>query len=107
VLAGVNHETTFRYCRVIVSAGDPTYRRRSPRALATVSAERAFARQALHAQWLQLVHPVTGVTPIREAAPPADVTRLVAAPHGATGTTRAPRILGVARSWYSRSSEMS
>ena len=59
--------------------GDPTYRGRRAAAATLPPAARAFARQALHAQRLGLVHPVTRVKLQWEAAPPADFSALVAA----------------------------
>jgi 23S rRNA pseudouridine1911/1915/1917 synthase len=40
---------------------------------------RAFARQALHAQRLGLVHPVTGKTMQWQSAVPGDIEALIAA----------------------------
>ncbi|HQR10575.1 MAG TPA: 23S rRNA pseudouridine(1911/1915/1917) synthase RluD [Casimicrobiaceae bacterium] len=59
--------------------GDPTYRGRRA-AEATLPPEaRAFARQALHAQRLGLVHPATRVAMQWESDPPRDFSALVAA----------------------------
>lgn len=57
--------------------GDPTYRHRRAQGADRVPAVRAFARQALHAQQLGLVHPVTGEALSWQAAPPADFAALV------------------------------
>jgi 23S rRNA pseudouridine1911/1915/1917 synthase len=59
--------------------GDPTYRGRRAAAATLPPAARAFARQALHAQRLGLLHPVTRAEMRWEAAPPADFAALVAA----------------------------
>ncbi len=59
--------------------GDPTYRGRRTQATALPEAARAFARQALHAQRLGLVHPVTRSAMEWEAPLPADFTRLLVA----------------------------
>jgi 23S rRNA pseudouridine1911/1915/1917 synthase len=59
--------------------GDPTYRGRRAAAATLPPAARAFSRQALHAQRLGLVHPVTRAEMRWEAAPPADFAALVAA----------------------------
>jgi 23S rRNA pseudouridine1911/1915/1917 synthase len=58
--------------------GDPTYRGRIAAASLPLAA-RAFARQALHAHRLGLLHPVTREQRLWEAAPPADFSELVAA----------------------------
>jgi 23S rRNA pseudouridine1911/1915/1917 synthase len=59
--------------------GDPTYRARHKRTVDTIESVRAFPRQALHAQRLGLVHPVTG-QPMRWESPvPADIESLIAA----------------------------
>jgi len=55
--------------------GDPTYRRQRSGALPGTA--RAFARQALHAQRLGLLHPSTGAPMHWEAAPPPDFGALV------------------------------
>ncbi len=59
--------------------GDPTYRGRRAVARGLPAAALAFARQALHAQRLGLVHPVTRAPMQWESAPPADFAALVAA----------------------------
>ena len=59
--------------------GDPTYRGRRAAAASLPPGARAFARQALHAQRLGLVHPVTRAERLWEAAPPPDFSALVAA----------------------------
>jgi 23S rRNA pseudouridine1911/1915/1917 synthase len=59
--------------------GDPTYRGRRAAAAALPPEARAFARQALHAQRLGLVHPVTRADLAFEAPPPADFSTLVTA----------------------------
>jgi 23S rRNA pseudouridine1911/1915/1917 synthase len=59
--------------------GDPTYRGRRRGGADAIAEVRAFARQALHAQRLGLVHPVTG-QPMRWQSPvPADIEALIAA----------------------------
>jgi 23S rRNA pseudouridine1911/1915/1917 synthase len=64
--------------------GDPTYRGRRAAAASLPPAARAFARQALHAQRLGLVHPTSRVEMRWEAAPPADFSALIAALRAAT-----------------------
>jgi 23S rRNA pseudouridine1911/1915/1917 synthase len=59
--------------------GDPTYRGQRVMKGALPQSARTFARQALHAQRLGLVHPVTRVPMQWEAAPPPDFAALVAA----------------------------
>ena len=59
--------------------GDPTYRGRRAAAASLPPEARAFARQALHAQRLGLMHPVTRAEMQWEAAPPPDFAALVAA----------------------------
>jgi len=59
--------------------GDPTYRGRRAAAANLPPAARTFARQALHAQRLGLVHPVTRAEMQWEVAPPSDFSALVAA----------------------------
>ena len=63
--------------------GDPVYggRRRIPRGASEplVVALDAFKRQALHATYLALEHPLTGKSLEWEAPPPADMTELLAA----------------------------
>jgi 23S rRNA pseudouridine1911/1915/1917 synthase len=59
--------------------GDPTYRGRRAGAATLPPLARAFARQALHAQKLGLLHPDTRAEMEWEAAPPADFAELVAA----------------------------
>ncbi len=59
--------------------GDPTYRGRRAAGRGLPPAALAFARQALHAQRLGLVHPVTQASMQWESAPPADFAALVAA----------------------------
>ena len=59
--------------------GDPTYRGRRAAAAALVPEARAFSRQALHAQRLGLMHPVTRAALAWEAPPPADFSALVTA----------------------------
>jgi 23S rRNA pseudouridine1911/1915/1917 synthase len=67
--------------------GDPTYggRRKLARGAVSDTADRAvhnFTRQALHAQVLGFVHPVSGETLRFEAAIPQDMTDLIAALQG-------------------------
>jgi 23S rRNA pseudouridine1911/1915/1917 synthase len=62
--------------------GDPTYRGRRTPSQSLPLAVRSFARQALHAQQLGLVHPVTHASLQWEAAPPQDFNDLVAALRG-------------------------
>jgi len=59
--------------------GDPTYRGKRRAASPLPPAAQSFARQALHAQRLGLVHPATGKAMQWEAAPPADFAALLAA----------------------------
>jgi 23S rRNA pseudouridine1911/1915/1917 synthase len=59
--------------------GDPTYRGRRAAAASLPPEARAFARQALHAHRLGLVHPATRAAMHWEAAPPQDFSALVAA----------------------------
>jgi 23S rRNA pseudouridine1911/1915/1917 synthase len=59
--------------------GDPTYRGRRKGAADAVEQVRAFARQALHAQRLGLVHPATGKAMRWESPVPADIASLIAA----------------------------
>ena len=59
--------------------GDPTYRGRRAAAAALPPEARAFSRQALHAQRLGLLHPVTRAALEWEADPPADFSMLVTA----------------------------
>ena len=59
--------------------GDPTYRGRRAAAATLPPAARTFSRQALHAQRLGLVHPVTRTEMQWEAAQPPDFSMLVAA----------------------------
>jgi 23S rRNA pseudouridine1911/1915/1917 synthase len=59
--------------------GDPTYRGHRTPGDALPPAVRGFARQALHAQRLGLLHPVTGAKLEWEAAPPEDFLALVSA----------------------------
>ena len=59
--------------------GDPTYRGRRAATATLPPAARTFARQALHAQRLGLVHPVTRTGLQWEAEPPTDFSTLVAA----------------------------
>ena len=59
--------------------GDPTYRGRRAAAATLPPAARTFARQALHAQKLGLVHPVSRAEMQWEASPPPDFSALVAA----------------------------
>jgi 23S rRNA pseudouridine1911/1915/1917 synthase len=63
--------------------GDPTYRGRRAAAATLPPAARAFARQALHAQRLGLVHPTSRAEMQWEIAPPADFSALIAALRGA------------------------
>ncbi|MFO1312230.1 MAG: 23S rRNA pseudouridine(1911/1915/1917) synthase RluD [Burkholderiales bacterium] len=56
--------------------GDPTYRGRGGRG--DLAAGRGFARQALHARRLGLVHPVTGASMEWESPVPDDLANLVA-----------------------------
>ncbi len=58
--------------------GDPTYRGRRKIGVALPPAATAFARQALHAQRLGIVHPDSGAAMQWEAPPPADFAALVA-----------------------------
>ena len=64
--------------------GDATYRGGRVAAATLPPAARAFARQALHAQRLGLLHPVSRADMQWEAAPPADFAALVAALRAAT-----------------------
>jgi 23S rRNA pseudouridine1911/1915/1917 synthase len=57
--------------------GDPTYRGRRKAAADAVAEVRAFKRQALHAQRLGLVHPVTGKSRRWESPVPADIEALI------------------------------
>jgi len=59
--------------------GDPTYRGRRAAAATLPPEARAFSRQALHAQRLGLMHPVTHAALAWEADPPADFSALVTA----------------------------
>ena len=59
--------------------GDPTYRGRRAAAASLPPAARTFTRQALHAQRLGLVHPMSHAEMHWEAAPPPDFAALVAA----------------------------
>jgi 23S rRNA pseudouridine1911/1915/1917 synthase len=59
--------------------GDRTYRARHKRAVDAIAAVRAFPRQALHAQKLGLVHPVSGKGMRWESPLPADIESLIAA----------------------------
>ena len=59
--------------------GDPTYRGRGSGNLRLPAIARAFPRQALHAQRLGLVHPVTHQAMAWEAPLPPDFTALLAA----------------------------
>ena len=59
--------------------GDPTYRGRRAAAASLPPAARTFPRQALHAQRLGLVHPVSHAEMHWETAPPPDFAALVAA----------------------------
>jgi 23S rRNA pseudouridine1911/1915/1917 synthase len=59
--------------------GDPTYRGRRAAAATLPAAARTFARQALHAQRLGLIHPASRVEQHWEAAPPPDFSALVTA----------------------------
>jgi 23S rRNA pseudouridine1911/1915/1917 synthase len=59
--------------------GDPTYRGQRTMKGAPPAAARAFARQALHAQRLGLLHPSTRAPMQWESAPPPDFGALVAA----------------------------
>ena len=58
--------------------GDPTYRGGRKGAADAIAQVRAFARQALHAQRLGLVHPVSGKTMRWESPVPADIEALIA-----------------------------
>jgi 23S rRNA pseudouridine1911/1915/1917 synthase len=58
--------------------GDPTYRGRRKLGAVLPEAIRAFSRQALHAQRLGLVHPISGAALQWEAPPPEDFATLVA-----------------------------
>ena len=64
--------------------GDSTYRGGRVAAAALPPAARTFARQALHAQRLGLLHPVSRADMQWEATPPADFAALVAALRAAT-----------------------
>ena len=64
--------------------GDPTYRGGRVAAATLPPAARAFARQALHAQRLGLVHPTSRAQMQWEAPPPADFSELVAALRAST-----------------------
>jgi len=57
--------------------GDPTYRGRKVADATLPPAARAFARQALHAQRLGLVHPASREVREWEVAPPADFQELL------------------------------
>ena len=70
--------------------GDPTYRGRRTIGVTVPDVVRAFPRQALHAQRLGLVHPVTRATMQWEAALPADFASLVAALRERDRTERTP-----------------
>ena len=59
--------------------GDPTYRGRRKNAADAVAQVRSFGRQALHAQRLGLVHPVTGKSMRWESPVPADIDALIVA----------------------------
>ncbi len=59
--------------------GDPTYRGRRTSGGPLPAVALAFARQALHAQRLGLVHPATRVPMQWEASPPPDLAALIAA----------------------------
>jgi len=59
--------------------GDPTYRGRRAAAAALPPEARTFARQALHAQRLGLLHPVSRAQLQWDAPPPPDFSALVAA----------------------------
>jgi 23S rRNA pseudouridine1911/1915/1917 synthase len=59
--------------------GDPTYRGRRTGAALAIPEVRAFARQALHAQRLGLVHPVTRKAMQWDSPLPADFEALIAA----------------------------
>ncbi len=59
--------------------GDPTYGGRRRQAIDALPALQAFRRQALHAQRLGLVHPVSGETLAFEAPLPDDLAALLAA----------------------------
>jgi 23S rRNA pseudouridine1911/1915/1917 synthase len=57
--------------------GDPVYGHRTPPASCPAAAT-AFSRQALHAETLGLVHPVSGATLRWTVPPPADMATLIA-----------------------------
>jgi 23S rRNA pseudouridine1911/1915/1917 synthase len=59
--------------------GDPTYRGRRSAGSPLPAFALSFARQALHAQRLGLVHPATRAQMQWEAPPPADLAALIAA----------------------------
>jgi len=59
--------------------GDPTYRGRNAHQGALPAVARSFARQALHAQKLGLLHPVTRAPCLWVSPPPEDFRALVAA----------------------------
>jgi 23S rRNA pseudouridine1911/1915/1917 synthase len=59
--------------------GDPTYRSRRKVAADAIPQVRTFARQALHAQRLGLVHPVSGKSMRWESPVPSDIEALIAA----------------------------
>ena len=58
--------------------GDPTYRGRRGSAADRIPEVRAFRRQALHAQRLGLVHPVSGKAMQWQSPVPADIVALIA-----------------------------
>jgi len=57
--------------------GDPIYRRGLPGREGDSRAWRGFARQALHASRLGLIHPATGRAMTWFRAPPADLAELM------------------------------
>jgi 23S rRNA pseudouridine1911/1915/1917 synthase len=57
--------------------GDPTYRATRGRTPALPAAALAFARQALHAQRLGLLHPLSREAMEWASAPPADLDALI------------------------------
>ena len=70
--------------------GDATYRGRRKIGVPVPDVVQAFPRQALHAQRLGLVHPVTGATMQWEAPLPADFASLVATLRESRRTAQKP-----------------
>ncbi|MFO1323143.1 MAG: 23S rRNA pseudouridine(1911/1915/1917) synthase RluD [Burkholderiales bacterium] len=71
--------------------GDPTYRGRRAAGAAMPESLRAFARQALHAQRLSIVHPVTRAPMAWESPLPADFAALMADLRAAAGAPAGQR----------------